>query len=140
MNENVSAWLTAVAGLPQVHHRLLRVEIRNLPAVEFIRKYDHANCCFYCDPPYLHGTRSTTGEYAYEMSDADHRELLGALTGIEGKFQLSGYHSDMYDAWAEHQGFRCVEIEIDNKASSAKTKQKKVESIWMNYDPCKGLK
>ena len=30
MNEQVSAWLTAVAGLPEIHQRLLRVEIRNL--------------------------------------------------------------------------------------------------------------
>ena len=133
MNEQVSAWLTAVAGLPQIHHRLLRVEIRNMPAIEFIGKYDHANCCFYCDPPYLHETRSTTGEYACEMSRTEHGELLDALAGIHGKFVLSGYPSDLYADWANRHKFHCVEIEIDNKASSAKTKQKKTECLWMNY-------
>lgn len=36
MNENVSAWLSAVDGLTGCHERLRRVEIRNLDAIKFI--------------------------------------------------------------------------------------------------------
>jgi DNA adenine methylase len=133
MNEQVSAWLSAVDGLPEAHQRLRRVELRNKPALAFIREYDHPNVMFYCDPPYLHETRVTTSDYEFEMSPEDHQELLDCLATIEGKFLLSGYDSEMYrDAAAKH-GWRSVSKEIDNKASGRKSKEKKIEWLWMNY-------
>lgn len=135
MNENVSAWLSAVDGLPEAHERLRRVEIRNLDFAEFISKYDHEKALFYCDPPYLHGTRSTTGEYgAQEMTVEQHKMLLEQLRSISGKFMLSGYHSDLYDDWARQCGWNRHEKQVDNKASSAKIKEKKTECIWCNYE------
>lgn len=41
--------------------------------------------------PYLHDTRKTTGEYAHELIEADHVELLDVLLKCEGKVMLSGY-------------------------------------------------
>lgn len=133
MNEQVSAWLTAVSGLPVVHQRLRRVEIRCMPAADFIRTYDHEQALFYADPPYLHETRSTTGEYSREMSREQHAELLGVLAGIKGKFLLSGYPSELYSDWAGKHGYRCEQFQIDNKASSAKQKKTKTECVWCNY-------
>jgi DNA adenine methylase len=133
MNEQVSAWLSAVDGLPEAHQRLRSVELRNKPAMAFIREYDHPQAMFYCDPPYLHETRVTTSDYEYEMSPKDHQELVDCLATIEGKFLLSGYDSEMYrDAAAKH-GWRSVSKEIDNKASGKKNKEKKIEWLWMNY-------
>lgn len=63
MNEQASAWLTAVEGLPAVHARLRRVVILNRPAIDVIRQQDAPDTLYYCDPPYLHATRATTGEY-----------------------------------------------------------------------------
>lgn len=133
MNENVSAWLSAVDGLPEAHERLKRVEIWNTDAIEFIRKLDSPETLFYCDPPYLHETRNSTGEYQHEMTREQHAELLKTLEKIQGKFILSGYRSSLYDNWAKGASWRRVDIEIDNKASSAKTKQTKTECLWMNY-------
>jgi len=133
MNEQVSAWLSAVDGLPEVHARLRRVEIRNSTAVEFIQKLDSADTFFYCDPPYLHETRVTTGEYLHEMTCDDHLKLLDCLRGIKGKFMLSGYPSTPYNDVARAAGWRVVDVEIDNKASSKRTKDKKIERLWMNY-------
>lgn len=134
MNEQVSAWLTAVNGLPDIHQRLKRVEIRSVDAVEFISRYDHPNCCFYLDPPYVHETRSTTHEYReFEMSVEDHCRLLECLARIEGKFLLSGYRCQLYDDWSARHGFKRHEFEIDNKASSAKRKESKVECAWRNF-------
>lgn len=133
MNEQVSAWLSAVDGLPECHERLRRAEIRNMPGVAFIRAYDHDRALFYCDPPYLHETRSTTGEYQHEMTADDHTELLATLTTIDGKFMLSGYPSALYYRWARDNGWRCHTKAIDNKASSAKTKAIKTECVWTNY-------
>jgi DNA adenine methylase len=134
MNEQVSAWLSAVEGLPECHERLRRVEIRNLDCIAFIKKYDHPRALFYCDPPYLHETRSSTGEYGkHEMTPADHTTLLECLARIEGKFMLSGYPSELYAASADDHGWQCHEREIDNKASSAKVKKKQIECVWTNY-------
>lgn len=134
MNEQVSAWLSAVDGLPEFHERLRRVEIRCQDAKDFIRELDSPDTCFYCDPPYLHETRSSTGEYGqHEMSVADHAALLNVLESIAGKFLLSGYPSQLYDAAALRNGWRYVDFEIPNQASSKRTKEIKVERVWMNY-------
>ena len=134
MNEQVSAWLSAVDGLPEFHARLRRVEIRCQEATDLIRELDAPETLFYCDPPYLHETRITTTEYGeYEMTADDHRALLGCLMGIQGKFLLSGYRNDLYDSWADRLGWRRVDFPIPNSASSKKVKAVKVECVWLNY-------
>jgi DNA adenine methylase len=133
MNENVSAWLSAVDGLPEAHERLRRVEVRNMDAVKFIEQYDHEKALFYLDPPYVHETRVTTKDYEHEMSIDDHRRLLECLKSVKGMFVLSGYPDAMYSQYAAENGW-CVDYrEIDNKASGKKSKEKKVEALWMNY-------
>lgn len=133
MNENVSSWLSAIECLPEAHDRLKRVEVRNMPAIDFIRTYDHVNALFYLDPTYMPETRVSKNSYEFEMSVSDHRILLDMLIGLKGKFMLSGYHSNMYDEWALSNNIRFVEYEIDNKASSKSSKDKKIECLWMNY-------
>lgn len=133
MNEQASSWLGAIEGLPEIHARLKRVVVTNMDAVKLIRQQDGPHTLFYCDPPYVHETRSSTGEYGdFEMTLEQHRKLLEVLAAIKGKFILSGYHNRLYDQWATSHDYRCVEIEIDNKASSKKTKDKKVECLWKN--------
>ena len=134
MNENVSAWNTVIDGLPEIHERLRRVEVWFSSAIDAIKKLDRADLCTYCDPPYLQETRSTFGEYGdHEMIAEDHYELLECLASIKGKFLLSGYHSNMYDSFAEERGWRCVEFDLPNNASSGKKKERKTECVWMNF-------
>jgi DNA adenine methylase len=133
MNEQASSWLTSVDGLPEIHARLRRVVILNRPAIKVIEQQDGQNTLFYLDPPYLHETRSTTDEYAHEMTTADHAALLDALADVEGKFLLSGYPSALYADAAKRCGWHCVTKAIDNKASSAATKEVKTECLWANY-------
>ena len=133
MNEQVSSWLTAIEGLPEIHERLKRVVILNEDAVKVIRREDSPNSLFYLDPPYIHETRVLTNAYSFEMTAEDHEKLLAALSGVQGKFILSGYRSDLYDEAAERYGWRRVDREIDCKASSAKEKPKRIESLWMNF-------
>lgn len=134
MNEQASAWWNAVEGLPAVHERLKRVVILNRPALEVIKQQDGPRSLFYCDPPYMHETRSTTKEYGdHEMSESDHRGLLNALAVIEGRFLLSGYHCDLYDERAKRENWRCVEFNLPNNAASGKTKGREIECVWMNY-------
>jgi DNA adenine methylase len=133
MNELPSAWLSAIDGLQDVHRRLQRVVILNEPALKVIRQQDGPRTLFYFDPTYLHETRTVTDAYRFEMSEADHVELLELLATIKGRFLLSGYRSDLYDRYAEQHGWRRADFDIDNKAGSGKEKRKMVESIWMNY-------
>lgn len=133
MNEQASAWLTAIEGLPEVHERLKRVVILNDKATEVIRREDSPSTCFYLDPPYLHETRATTGEYEHEMTETQHFDLLKQLAGIKGKFLLSGYHSPMYDGDAKRFCWNCHEFKIPNSAAGGKKKREMVECVWTNY-------
>lgn len=136
MNEQVSAWLSAVDGLPEFHERLRRVEIRCGDALDIIRELDSPDTLFYCDPPYLHETRSSTGEYGEnEMTEQQHAQLLTVLCEVAGKFVLSGYRSKLYDQAAVDFKWHRVDFEIPNQASSKREKEIKTECLWMNFNP-----
>ena len=138
MNELPSAWLTSVEGLLEVHNRFKRVVILNRCALKVIRTQDGPKTLFYCDPTYLPETRSTVGEYEHEMSFEDHVDLLTLLATIQGKFLLSGYRSKLYDDWADEHGMNRVDFDLPNNASSAKTKERKTECVWMNFNTTEG--
>ena len=135
MNEQVSQWLGAIEGLPEAHDRLSRVVILNRPALEVIKQQDNPDTFFYLDPPYLHDTRTAKDAYRHEMTEYDHRALLDELCDIQGKFMLSGYDNTLYRVYEQTLNWTRRTKEIDNKASSKKTKDIKIECIWMNYDP-----
>ena len=103
MNGNTSEWLSAVEGLPDVHRRLSRVLIEKMNALDLIAREDTPATLFYCDPPYLHETRTAPNAYAHEMSEAKHRELLATLAACK---YASGYPSTLYDSalksWTRH--------------------------------------
>jgi DNA adenine methylase len=132
MNGNVSEWLSAVEGLPLVHDRLRRVVVENQDAIELIQKEDTAGTLFYCDPPYLHETRTAKKVYgAHEMSEADHRRLLEVVKGCKGKVILSSYSSSLYNDML--RDWRRDEIKIANHAAGGKTKRTMVEVVWFNF-------
>lgn len=132
MNAEASAWLSAVDGLPAVHARLRRVAILDSrPALEVIRQQDGPETLFYLDPPYPHETRTATAAYAFEMTRADHQELLDALRYCQGKVILSGYPSTLYDValknWTRHT------FDLPNNAAGGKRKRRKMEVLWCNF-------
>lgn len=133
LNEQVSAWLNCIEGLPAVHARLKRVLILNRDALDVIKSEDGPRTLFYLDPPYLHETRATTGEYEHEMTFDQHNALLMAISKIEGRFLLSGYRSDLYDDYAKSNGWRRHEFELPNNAAGGKTKRRMTECVWTNY-------
>lgn len=134
MNNEVSAWLNAVAGLPEAHNRLRRVLILpEGPATNVIYKFDLPETLFYLDPPYVHSTRATTGDYSHEMDEMGHRELLATITHPKrtAKFMLSGYDCALYreflGSWTRHT------FDVPNQASGAKKKEMKTEVLWCNF-------
>lgn len=133
MNEQASAWMGAVDGLPEVHARMRRVAVLNQDALKVIKSQDGKATLFYCDPPYMHETRKTTADYAHEMTLAQHIELLGALETIKGRFMLRGYRSNLYDAAALACGWNRHDFDLPNNASSKKEKERKTECVWCNF-------
>jgi len=136
MNEQASAWLSAIDGLPEVHARLKRVVILNRDALECIKSQDGPKTLFYCDPPYLHETRAGNGEYGeFEMTVEQHAELLRTLAfSIQGKFMLSGYRSELYDEWAETHGWYRQDFNLPNNAAGGKEKRRMTECVWTNFE------
>lgn len=134
MNEQASAWISAVEGLPAVHERLRRVVILNRRALEVIKTEDTPKTLFYLDPPYLHPTRTAKSVYEYEMSVEDHKDLLRLVMDLRGKVMLSGYPHELYDpltdwGWTRH------DFKIPNHAATGTTKRLMVESVWCNFPP-----
>ena len=133
MNAECSAWWTVIAGLPAVHERLRRVLVLNQDALDVIQSEDGPRTLFYLDPPYLHETRATTGEYAHELTAGDHERLLGCCAKIQGRFLLSGYRSDLYDTFARRHGWTMHPFDLPNNAASGGAKRRMTECVWANY-------
>jgi DNA adenine methylase len=131
-NEQANAWLGAVEGLPAVHARLSGVVVYNRPALDVVRSEDGPQTLFYCDPPYLHGTRAATTAYGlFEMSEADHAELLDVLRACQGKVMLSGYRSALYDR--ELAGWERHDFDLANHAAGGNSKRRMTECLWRNF-------
>lgn len=133
MADQVSAYLSAVEGLPEVHDRLSRVVILSQDATALIQREDNELTLFYCDPPYPHGTRTAKKAYEHEMTDREHHELIDVLRNGKGNVIVSTYPNPIYDE--RLQGWNHRDHVRDNKASGARDKSgdRKTERIWMNY-------
>ena len=131
----VSRWLGSVEGLAEIAQRLVRVQIENAPAIEVIKRYDSPETLFYCDPPYVHESRSDTNAYAYEMTDAEHRALAECLRHVQGKVALSGYHSplmdELYGDWSRIEASTKKAHSTNTRPDN--TKQDRTEVLWINY-------
>jgi DNA adenine methylase len=131
----VSRWLGSVEGLAEIAQRLLRVQIENAPALETIERFDDPETLFYCDPPYVHESRSDTKAYAFEMVNDEHKALAAILHKVKGKVALSGYHGKLMDEL--YSDWTCIESAA-KKAHSTNTrsdsiKQDRIETLWINY-------
>lgn len=135
MNEQASAWLSAVEGLPAVHARLKRVVILNRDALDVIRQQDGPQTLFYLDPPYLHETRAAKDVYEHEMTAEQHLELLRLLGEVKGKFMLSGYRSNVYDSKALLFGWHRTDFDLPNNSAGGKAKRRMTECVWSNFKP-----
>jgi DNA adenine methylase len=125
-----STWSNSI---PVFTRRLRGVVIENKPALEVIERMDSPSTLIYCDPPYVHTTRSAlkgrgkkTHGYRHEMDDVDHEALASVLHAVKGMVVLSGYPSALYDRdlypdWVRH--------ERKHIADGGKVRK---EVVWLN--------
>jgi hypothetical protein len=81
----------------------------------------------YCDPPYLHYTRSSTSRYRFEYEEKDHIELLELLKKLPCSVMISGYPSHLYDQRLSDWGR--LELQVMNQGG-VRTKK-----LWFNFTP-----
>lgn len=102
--------------------------------------YGHKKVCIYLDPPYVHSTRSSLNscKYLYDMTDAQHMELLKLLYTIDKKYDnvyilLSGYKSELYMSMLSGK-WKYFETYTMSRGG------KRVESLWTNFNPSEFIK
>lgn len=134
MSSQVSQWQTGIDGLAAVAARFRTIQIESYPALEVIRLYDSPGTLFYCDPPYVHDTRSKGDEDVYnvEMSNDDHRALAAALQGIKGRAAVSGYPCELYEELYEKNGWHYFDMPAMSKDGKGQAAER-VERLWTNY-------
>jgi len=119
-------WRNYPDHLKAIIDRLRGVTIENLPAIEVMQKYDSPDTFFYLDPPYPHGTRGTTAQYAHEMTDDDHRQMIQVARDLQGKVTISGYACDLYDKEL------LADWERIEQAALADSARKRTEVLWFS--------
>jgi DNA adenine methylase len=131
-NDHVNAWWSAIDGLEAVHRRLKDALILCRPALDVIRQFDDPSTFFYLDPPYVPGTRTARKAYGeFEMTEAQHRELLDTIRQVSGKVILSGYPSALYDTALA--GWTRKSFDLPNNAAAGKRKDRETEVLWCNF-------
>lgn len=81
----------------------------------------------YCDPPYLHYTRTSNRRYRFDYTEQDHIELLELLKKIPCSVMLSGYPSVLYDELLTDWG--SLELQVMNHGGV------RTEKLWFNFTP-----
>ncbi len=108
--------------------RLKDVQIECKDALQLIREYNRPNVLIYADPPYVHSSR-VSKHYENEYSDANHIQLLQALSEHKGPVLLSGYDSELYKENLQGWNHKTFEIKTGFTGNKRKTA---VEVLWMN--------
>lgn len=135
MNEQTSAWINAIDGLPEVHARLRRVVVLNRNALDVIRQEDGPDTLFYLDPPYLHETRQSTKDYEHEMTAEKHTDLCTVIRKCKGMVMISGYPSSLYKFQLEDMGWHRTDFDLPNNSAGGKQKRRMTECVWTNFKP-----
>jgi DNA adenine methylase len=104
------------------------VERVNGCAHRFLAEYDfRGGELIYCDPPYLHRTRTSGRRYRFDYEEQDHIELLALLKTLPCNVIVSGYPSVLYEEWL--CGWRSLELQVMNQGGI------RTEKLWFNFTP-----
>jgi DNA adenine methylase len=120
-------WVNYPDALQAIVQRLAGVVILNRNACDVMANHDGPDTLHYVDPPYVMATRADAGQdYAHEMTDAQHSDLLAFLRTVKGRVILSGYPSDLYDA-------ALSDWRREERVALADGAKKRVEVLWLNW-------
>lgn len=119
-------WVNYPEALALIVERMRGVIIENRDAQQVMATHDGPETLHYVDPPYLPDTRADLRkDYAHELTEDQHVELLLFLRGLHGSVVLSGYPSPIYD---DHlQGWQRIERAALKDGAAPAT-----EVLWIN--------
>lgn len=127
-------WANYGDALAAVVERLRGVVIENKDAREVMAQHDAPTTLHYVDPPYVFSTRADLSkDYAHELSDDQHGDLLKFLRELKGMAVLSGYPSELYDTALSDW------LRVD-RAALADGAKKRTEVLWINPAAQAGLR
>lgn len=121
-------WANYVHAVDFFVDRLRGVIIENKDAMEVMKQHDAQDTLHYVDPPYLHETRQSDKRYRHELDNKEHIRLAEFLKSLKGKVMLSGYPSEWYRRL--YKGWQVAE-----RKALADGARKRVEVLWMNFQP-----
>lgn len=131
------ATISKLAALREFASRLAAVQIDCVDGVECIEKWEAKSCrdsFIYCDPPYVHATRTLNRDYEHEMDDAAHERLwhaCGQAVGQGARVAISGYRCEQYDYWGH--GWRRLEFDVALYGAREAEGIRRTECLWMSY-------
>lgn len=108
------------------------IDLFNMPFIDYWRLYGfHFNfqdCFVFLDPPYPMAARKSQDKlYDFEMTDADHEQLLSSILAMGCKVMICTYDNPLYLKYL--RGWRKMNYQ-------SKTRHGVVtETIYMNYEP-----
>lgn len=130
--EQTSAWLSAVDGLQSVHDRFKGVAVGGVVDVsKVVKKHNKSKTLIYIDPPYHPDSRVSKDVYRFEMTHDDHVRLLQSVQDSRAHIIISGYRCILYDETLAD--WRRVDFDVPNNSAGGKKKERKLESVWLNY-------
>ena len=106
--------------------RLEHTSIFCRDALDVIRKADREDAFHYIDPPCYNADMGHYGGYTL----SDFEALLQLLSGLNGKFMLSSYPSEMLTKYANLHRWKMIELELPRSAGGGR----KIEVLTMNYE------
>ena len=128
--------LAKLQHLEAYARRMMQVEINNLDVLKLLEAYAGPEVFAYLDPPYHPDALGEGGTYQFEMSHAQHVELLNKVQelSLQGtKFALSGYPCALYNERLKDWRRIDYEVSVGSAAFAAEEKRKRTEVLWMNY-------
>src|SRR5438552_230496 len=128
MSSAVARWRRGIEQLPSVHERFRHVQIECDDWRKVLARYDGRQTLFYLDPNYIPATR-VAGNYDHELSELDHKELVGRLLAIRGMVVLSGYDHPLYKP-LKQAGWTRVDFDVPAYSSDKRTRR--TECLWLS--------
>jgi len=89
-------WLSVIKLLPEIHARIMRVQVEHYDFRKLIPIYDKPDTFMYLDPPYILETRKNRKYYSNEMTAEEHQDLVNLILVSKSMFVLSGYNHPIY--------------------------------------------
>jgi len=143
--DTVNSWQMRQSLFPRWRERIEHVQIDGRDALTVLKYWDSKKTVFYCDPPYLHRTRSKghCNIYAHEQDDTHHEKLVDLLLTLNGAVVISGYDTPIYSrmddaGWVRtefqtacHAAGRVRVSKLQGKGAALKHTSR-TEIVWQN--------